>query len=150
YIALMTFAARLPSHTNGSKGGGVRTLTYTLSEDGNTPIPQPDMKKWLEWFVKNRHGFVDDEKNFGDVVSRQKINDRWVLTSFLGMDRALKGSPIVWQTTIYSSNVCDAIHGYIEQCGGVRSNAVSMHDRVCSLARNECTTGGTSENSLYR
>src|SRR5262245_27781330 len=75
-----------------------KNVNYILDDKGN-PIPEPNLRKWGEWFDKHDR-----------VVKQTYFPSPWegkdailVSTIFLAMDHRLSGSgpPILWETMIF-------------------------------------------------
>ena len=68
-------------------------LNYILN--GHTPVVEPDLMKWAQWFeTADRH------------VVRDKVGDKEVSTVFLGLDYSFdylgKAKPIFFETMIFN------------------------------------------------
>lgn len=91
---------------------------YILSEDGFTPIPEPDLMAWGKWMQKDRVR----------IVKQEELPDgRYLSTVFLGLDHAYDGGgPLLWETMLFekkgSGHALDS-----DRCGGDRPNAERMH-----------------------
>ena len=72
-------------------------ICYRLED--KTPIPEPDLRIWSEWF----------ETATNRVVAQTQIDtDEQVSTVFLGIDHRLLGNgpPILFETLVFGGN-CD-------------------------------------------
>ena len=65
---------------------------YTLGADGKTPVREPDLMKWAEWFeTANRR------------VAWTEVGKAKVSTVFLALDHSFsrKGPPILFETMVF-------------------------------------------------
>ena len=69
---------------------------YILAPDGRSPIAEPDLLKWAEWF-----------ENHDRIVRQDHVGDYFVSTVFLGLDHnwSQNGPPILWESMIFNSGV---------------------------------------------
>lgn len=88
---------------------------YILAEDGKTPIPCPNIKKWGMWFEK-----YENRRVRLDVVGEIEVS-----TIFIGLDHRfleVTAKPVLWETMIFGgehdqyqerySSYEDALHGH--------------------------------------
>ncbi len=70
-------------------------ICYRLED--KTPIPEPDMRIWSEWFETAANRIV---------VQTQIDTDELVSTVFLGVDHGLVGDgpPILFETMVFGGN----------------------------------------------
>lgn len=93
---------------------------YTLAPDGRTPIREPDLLKWAQWFeTADRH------------VAEDTCREVRVSTVFLGLNHRLIGSgpPILWETLIVGGERDGDMERYTSY-----EDAVEGHARYVQLA----------------
>lgn len=74
--------------------------TYVL--DGETPVPEPDICKWGDWFQNHRRPVQQDD-----------IGDTRVSTVFLGVDHSWQdGPPVLFETMIFGGDRDQECHRY--------------------------------------
>jgi hypothetical protein len=97
-------------------------LNYVLGgEDGHTPIPEPNMTKWLAWFGKAERQVLRDEFPNGITVS----------TVFLGTDHGWGiAPPLLFETMIFPSDRYE----YQTRCSTWKE-AEAMHMRALAYLR---------------
>ncbi len=100
---------------------------YILSDDGITPVKEPDLMKWAHWL----------EKPGSTIVKQETLPDgKFVSTIFLGLNLDYcGGEPILWETVVF-----DKEHGsQLQQnrCGGDRFEAERMHAAMLARHTNE-------------
>jgi hypothetical protein len=90
---------------------------------GQTPVPEPNLEKWAEWF-----GSSGDAR----VVCQSEIGASLISTVFLGLDHQFGvGLPILFETMIFAGNFSDL---YQDRCG-TWQEAVEMHADAVEQAR---------------
>lgn len=101
------------------------TDNYIL--DGTTPVPEPDLYAWGQWFQSaDRH------------VGDDAIGDSRVSTVFLGIDHAFtdNGPPILFETMVFGG----ALDGEQGRCS-TYEQAVVMHTAMCGRVREAMAAG---------
>ena len=86
--------------------------------DGQTPVPEPDVLRWADWFETADRGVQRDGP------------DGWTIsTVFLGLDHGFgEGDPILFETHVYrSGHPGDVI--YERRCS-TWDEALAMHQRA--------------------
>lgn len=70
--------------------------------DGKTPVPEPDLDKWGNWYqTANRH------------VQKDDLGSVWVSTVFLGLDHGWHdGPPVLFETMIFGGERDQETHRY--------------------------------------
>jgi hypothetical protein len=99
-----------------------RPTFYILDDQGN-PIPEPDLRRWEEWFA-----CFENRALKHDTVSRSAR----VSTVFVGLDYNFwrKGPPLLWETMILGGR-----HGGTCERYASRKDAVAGHVRALEIAR---------------
>lgn len=105
---------------------------FILAADGKTPVPEPDLMKWAQWFESaNRH------------VANDEVGPIRVSTVFLGLDHSFRDiyggdrEPILWETMIFG--VPGKLNGY--QCRYASyDDAVRGHAEAVEQARKALAT----------
>lgn len=71
------------------------TDKYILAEDGKTPVREPDLLKWTQWFETNGRDVACTDLDGGVCVS----------TVFRGLDHSFAfnsdAPPMLWETMIF-------------------------------------------------
>lgn len=69
----------------------VNSFRFNYILDGTTPVHEPDIDKWGNWF-----------ESASRVVQRDTVGDALISTVFLGLDHAWgEGTPVLFETMIF-------------------------------------------------
>lgn len=93
---------------------------YVLDEHGE-PQPEPDIRKWAQWYENCERHILYDELPSGVKVS----------TVFLGLDHnfGMKGPPVLWETMIFGGP-----HNHYQDRYTSKSEAIKGHIHALRLA----------------
>lgn len=91
------------------------TITYILV--GQSPVPEPDTRKWAEWF-----------ETADRVVFQDQIGASMVSTVFLGVDHnhVMRGPPVLFETMIFTDGEAE---DFQERCA-TWLEAEAQHRRI--------------------
>lgn len=90
-------------------------LNYILDEKG-TPVAEPDIIKWAQWFQKSDRG-----------VGNEIVGDAQISTVFLGINHAFdSGPPVLWETMVFGGKLSHEE----DRCSGSREQAEAMHAKM--------------------
>lgn len=102
------------------------TDKYILNDKGE-PVPEPDLRKWAEWFEASC-------RPFKRRVKREKVGPYEVSTVFLGLNHNWgKGPPILWETMVFKSGKSHDLD--MDRCAGTREQAEAMHEKMAKKVR---------------
>lgn len=99
--------------------GAMPTTTYILDADG-TPVPEPDIRRWGEWFQTHDRQLAETLVEHGPSGAKCRIS-----TVFLGIDHNMhfEGPPVLWETMTFGlrtelqvryTSRADALAGHAE------------------------------------
>jgi hypothetical protein len=88
----------------------LNSVYYILDEHGN-PVPEPDVRRWSEWFNKcDKH------------VAEDMIGEIRVSTVFLGIDHSFGGPPLLFETMIFGGEHDGYQQRYINRQDGLEGH----------------------------
>ncbi len=101
-------------------------MYYRLDVEGN-PVAEPDIEKWMRWFMDNEMLVQVAEDYVGDIR---------ISTIFLWCpcDPAAP-APRIWETMVFGES--SKMDRNQWRCGGSREQAEAMHAKVVGLVKQE-------------
>ena len=95
---------------------------------GQTPVPEPDLLTWGEWF-----------ETADTVVAKTEVGSSVVSTIFLGLDHSFfdKGPPLLFETMVFDEN---HIGGEMRRCS-TWLEAERQHAEVVEEVRSRLYAG---------
>lgn len=97
-----------------------------ILDGAGTPVREPDLLKWAQWFGTNER-----------TVAYDTIGESNVSTVFLGLDHTFDGgAPILWETMVFGGKLNEEQ----DRCSGNREQAEAMHAKMISRVKGaECS-----------